>query len=63
MPGRCKPCRNVRTAEDLLLIKQDLSDGPVTISLPADPHYAEICAWVNVRCQDPVNASQQPHPP
>ncbi len=52
MPGRYQPFRNLRSVDDLLLIKRELTRNPATVRMPADPYYPEICAWVNVRCEE-----------
>ena len=52
MSGRYQPFRNLRSTDDLLLVKRELKRNPATIRMPADPYYPEICAWVNVRCEE-----------
>jgi hypothetical protein len=52
MSSRYRPFRNIRTVDDLLLVRRELKRNPASIRMPAEAYYPEICAWVQVRCRE-----------
>ncbi len=61
MPVDYRPFRNIRSLDDLLLVEREWTARGVSVKLPPAPYYAEICAWVNVRCaeDDLVRGTEQ----
>jgi len=48
MPERYEPFRGIRRVQELLLVESAPNGSAVDIV--DEPYYAEICAWVNIRC-------------
>ncbi len=51
MAERYRPFRDLRTPEDLLLVRREIKRAPVNVRMP-EAYYPEICAWVTVRCDE-----------
>ncbi len=41
-----RPFRDIRSVEDLLLVRERLAAAPARLRLPADAYYPEVCVWL-----------------
>ncbi|MBU0716392.1 MAG: hypothetical protein KJ964_13635 [Verrucomicrobia bacterium] len=47
-----RPFRNLRKAQDLLLVAREFHRRPQALTLPGNPYFGELSAWVTVEARD-----------